>query len=89
MSGGMFMAINVRDTSYNSKCSYLKNKKIGSDLFLKNQIILNPRTDMWVELSMHSNVFYKLSTQEKQFLYPAEHIIISKEQFTSLDKYAV
>lgn len=89
MFGGMFMAINVRDTSYDSKCSYLKNKKIGSDLFLRNQIILNPRTDMWIELYMRSNVFYKMCTQEKQFFYPAEHIIISKERFTSLDKYAV
>ncbi|MDO5516695.1 MAG: hypothetical protein Q4F66_04020 [Clostridium sp.] len=83
------MAVKVRETSYNSKCSYLKNKKIGADLFLKNQIILNPRTDMWVELFMHSNVFYKICSQEKELFYPAEHIIISKKRFTSLDKYAV
>lgn len=80
MFGGIFMTICIKDASYNSKCSYLNSEKIGSDLFLKNQVILNPRTDMWIELSMHSNMFLKICVNEQDFRFPAEHIVISKDK---------
>lgn len=76
------MTICTKDTSYDFNCSYLYNKKIGSDLFLKNQIILNPRTDTWIELSVHSKIFLKICIKEQDFFYPSEHIIISKDKLT-------
>ncbi|MBE6062224.1 MAG: hypothetical protein E7207_01365 [Clostridium butyricum] len=76
------MAICIKDDSYDSKCLYLCNKKIGTDLFLKNQVILNPRTDMWIELSMRSNVFFNICFKNQDFLYPAEHIVVPKDKFS-------
>lgn len=83
------MAVNVKNASYNFKSSYLQNKKIGFDLFIRNQIIYNPKTDMWIELYIRSNVLYKVCAKGKDLFYPAEHIVISKEPFISLAKYAV
>lgn len=76
------MTICIKDASYSSKCSYLNNTKIGTDLFLKNQVILNPRIDLWKELSIRSNIFLKICTQGQNFLYPAEHIIVAKDKFS-------
>lgn len=58
------------------KENYMKRGKIGEDLFLKNQVIINMDTEEWAALSFKSNVFYKLLVLDSNIYHPDRFVNI-------------
>ena len=58
------------------KENYMKREKIGEDLFLKNQVIINMETEEWAALSFKSNVFYKLLVLDSHLYHPDRFVNI-------------
>ena len=58
------------------KENYMKRDKIGEDLFLKNQVIINMKTEEWAALSFKSNVFYNLLMLDPNLYHPNRFVNI-------------
>lgn len=63
------------------KENYMKRDKIGEDLFLRNQVIINMDTEEWAPLSFKSNVFYKLLVLGSHFYHPDRFVNIQIVDF--------
>ncbi|WP_294373699.1 hypothetical protein [uncultured Clostridium sp.] len=55
--------------------NYMKRNKIGEDLLLKNQVLINLDTEQWITLSFKSNIFYKITKLE--FYHPERFVNIT------------
>ena len=58
------------------KENYMKREKIGEDLFLKNQVVINTNTEEWAALSFKSNVFYNLLILDTKIYHPSRFVNI-------------
>lgn len=59
-----------------NKGNYMERDKIGEDLFLKNQVIINIDSEEWAALSFKSNVFYKLLLLGGRIYHPDRFVNI-------------
>ena len=58
------------------KENYMKRDKVGEDLFLTNQVIINTDTEEWASLSFKSNVFFKLLVLGSLIYHPDRFVNI-------------